>query len=97
MHMPEPDQSVLARRGEIIQRLKTLAPAGPFGEHVIDDERSLRAYESDGLSAYRQLPMVVVLPETVEQISAILSYCNDEGIKVMARLYDPYGVINDGP
>ena len=38
----------------------------------------MRPYESDGLTAYRQLPMVVVLPETTEQVARVLRYCHDE-------------------
>jgi glycolate oxidase len=55
------------------------------GEGVIATERELRPYESDGLTAYRQLPMVVVLPETTEQVAEILRYCHGEGIKVVPR------------
>ncbi|MGC1849431.1 MAG: FAD-linked oxidase C-terminal domain-containing protein, partial [Pseudolabrys sp.] len=47
--------------------------------------RELRPYESDGLTAYRQLPMVVVLPETTDQVAEILRYCHGEGIKVVPR------------
>ena len=45
----------------------------------------MRPYETDGLTAYRQLPMVVVLPETTEQVAEVLRYCHDEGIKVVPR------------
>ena len=45
----------------------------------------MRPYESDGLTAYRALPMVVVLPETTEQVSRVLAYCHREGIKVVPR------------
>ncbi|TIS71629.1 MAG: FAD-binding protein, partial [Mesorhizobium sp.] len=45
----------------------------------------MRAFESDGLTAYRQLPLVVVLPETVAQVSRVLKYCNDRNIRVVPR------------
>src|SRR5215813_1195909 len=45
----------------------------------------MRPYETDGLTAYRCLPMVVVLPSTTEQVSRILAYCQGEGIKVVPR------------
>ena len=45
----------------------------------------MRAFESDGLTAYRQLPLVVVLPETVAQVSRILKYCNERNIRVVPR------------
>ena len=57
--MPEPDRGVLARRGEIVEALRRIVP----GEGVIDHEKELRAFESDGLTAYRQPPMVAVLPK----------------------------------
>src|ERR1041384_6085338 len=79
--MPAPDQSVLARRERIVAGLRAIVP----GEGVIAAERELRPYETDGLTAYRQLPMVVVLPETTQQVAEVLRYCHDEGIKVVPR------------
>ena len=81
LKMPELDQQVLARREGIIGALRRIVP----GEGVIDSPRELVPYESDGLTAYRQTPMVVVLPETTAQVAAILSYCRAEGIKVVPR------------
>lgn len=85
MQMPEPDEAIIAKRPKIIEQLNRIVPAGPFGTNVITDPDGLRAYECDGLSAYRQLPMVVVLPETTAQVSEILKYCLSEGAKVVAR------------
>ena len=85
MHMPSPDQNIIKKRPTIIECLRKIVPPDNFGENVIADTFGLRAYECDGLSAYRQLPMVVVLPKTTEQVSAILKYCDDFGIKVVAR------------
>jgi glycolate oxidase len=79
--MPAPDQSVLARRDRIVAGLRAIVP----GEGVIAAEREMRPYESDGLTAYRQLPMVVVLPETTEQVSRVLAFCHAEHIKVVPR------------
>ena len=81
MLMPKPDESILAKRGEIIARLREIVP----GEGVIAAEDEMRVYESDGLSAYRQMPMIVVLPETTEQVAEILRYCHGEGVKVVPR------------
>ena len=64
--MPQSDETVLARRAEIVAALQRIVP----GEGVIALEHAMRPYESDGLTAYRQLPMVVVLPETTEQVAA---------------------------
>jgi glycolate oxidase len=79
--MPAPDQAVLARRESIVAALRAIVP----GEGVIAAEREMRPYESDGLTAYRQLPMVVVLPETTPQVSRVLAFCHAEGIKVVPR------------
>jgi glycolate oxidase len=79
--MPKPDADVLARRETIVAALRRIVP----GEGVIASEPAMRPYESDGLTAYRALPMVVVLPETTEQVSRILAYCHREGIKVVPR------------
>jgi len=81
VQMPEADGAVLARRQQIVAALRAIVP----GEGVIAAEREMRPYESDGLTAYRQLPMVVVLPETTQQVSAVLRYCHGEGIKVVPR------------
>src|SRR5258707_13051396 len=79
--MPVPDAGVLARREEIVGALRAIVP----GEGVIATEREMRPYESDGLTAYRQLPMVVVLPETTEQVSRVLAFCHAKRIKVGPR------------
>jgi glycolate oxidase len=75
------DQSVLARRAEIAAALRRILPK----DSVIDDETGRRPYETDGLTAYRALPMIVALPETAAQVSAILAYCHANGIKVVPR------------
>ena len=79
--MPVPDQATLDRRAEIVAALRAIVP----GEGVIDDPNALRPYESDGLTAYRQPPMVVVLPETTAQVSAILAWCHANRVKVVPR------------
>ena len=79
--MPTADEAVLARRAQIVADLQAIVP----GEGVISAERAMRPYESDGLTAYKQLPMVVVLPETTEQVAAVLRYCHDNGVRVVPR------------
>src|SRR3954466_4425392 len=81
MEMPAPDVSVIAKRDAIAAALRRIVP----GEGVIVSEPERRAYESDGLTAYRQKPLVVVLPSSVAQVAAVLRYCRDEGIKVVPR------------
>src|SRR5258705_1683472 len=74
-------QAVLDRREPIVSALRAIVP----GEGVIDSAAEMLPYESDGLTAYRQPPMVVVLPDTTEQVSQILKYCFEQGIKVVPR------------
>ena len=81
LHMPEPDAAVLARRGEIAAALRAIVGEGS----VVSDTESLRAYESDGLTAYRQPPMLVALPQTTRQVSQVLRWCHAEGVKVVPR------------
>ena len=79
--MPAPDTATLAKRDRIIAAMRAIVP----GEGVISDADGLRPWESDGLTAYRQPPMLVVLPETVEQVSAVLRWCHAEGVRVVPR------------
>jgi glycolate oxidase len=79
--MPIPDRALLDRRDTIVAALKAIVP----GEGVIATEAAMRPYETDGLTAYRTLPMVVVLPETTDQVSRVLAYCHAENIKVVPR------------
>jgi glycolate oxidase len=79
--MPAADAGTLARRAEILAALSAIVP----GDGVIADEDAMRVYESDGLTAYRQMPFLVVLPETVQQVSRILSWCHANDVKVVPR------------
>lgn len=79
--MPEPDPEVLARRDHLVDDLRRIVP----GEGVVFDDRSLKVFESDGLTAYRQSPMVAVLPETVGQVSQVMKLCQRYGVPVVPR------------
>jgi glycolate oxidase len=79
--MPKPDAATLRRRAEIVADIRQIVP----GEGVVDAVNEMRAFESDGLTAYRQLPLVVVLPETTKQVSKILKYCDERNIRVVPR------------
>ncbi|MCG5237621.1 FAD-linked oxidase C-terminal domain-containing protein [Xanthobacter oligotrophicus] len=81
LRMPDADARVLARRSDIIADLRAIVP----GEGVIAHEREMRPYESDALTAYKQLPLVVVLPSTTAQVAAVLKYCHDNEIRVVPR------------
>jgi glycolate oxidase len=69
------------RRAEIIAGLRALLPA----EAVIGDQISLKPYETDGLTAYRQIPLAVVLPSDEAQVVAVLKFCHAQGIRVIPR------------
>src|SRR5437763_1819289 len=79
--MPRPDDAAIARRHEIAAALRAIIP----GEGVIESPVEMRAYETDGLTACRQPPLVVVLPSTTQQVSRVLRYCYDNKIKVVPR------------
>lgn len=79
--MPLPEQATLARRDELLTRLRAILPEAS----VIADETARRAYECDALVMYRALPLVVVLPETVAQVGAIMALAQEMSVKVVPR------------
>ncbi len=81
MRMPEPNRSVVVRKQGIVDGLRKIVP----GEATIADDAALKAYESDGLTAYRQCPLAVVLPSSTAQVAAVLRYCREQGLKVVPR------------
>ena len=68
-------------RSAVLEELRQVLPANA----LLSDEESLRPYECDALSAYRQLPMAVVLPDSETQIVDILHICRRHGVPVVAR------------
>ncbi len=79
--MPTPNAGVLSRREAIARDLRRLLSR----EQVIAEAEARKAYESDGLAAYAQVPLLVVLPADTEQVSRVLSYCSAQGIAVVPR------------
>ena len=79
--LPSPDLAILQRRNDILRQLKKLAP----GATLITDQEGRRTFETDALTAYRCLPLAVVLPESTEEVSAILRFCHENHIKVVPR------------
>lgn len=78
---PVPDPAILGRRDEIVAGL-----AGIVGERwLVSDGDELRAYETDALTAYRQVPLAVVLPATTDEVSRALAFLNERGVKVIGR------------
>jgi glycolate oxidase len=81
IELPSPDRTVMARRNEIVRELQALVAANA----VIADEEGRRAFETDALTAYRVMPLVVVLPGTTEEVAKVLKYAHANRIKVVAR------------
>ena len=79
--MPKPDEAIISNRSLVIERLRAILPA----DNVLAAESELRAYECDALTMYRQLPLVVALPETVPQVSQIMSLASQMGVKIVPR------------
>src|SRR5215510_6251094 len=79
--MPSPDQAILQHRNELLRELAKLVP----GATLIADQVGRRTFETDALTAYRSLPLAVLLPGSTEEVSAILRFCHDNHIKVVPR------------
>ena len=87
------------QRQELAEIFRRILPESS----VIDQTTSLKAYECDGLSAYRQQPLLVLLPETIEQVQGIMKICHQHQLPVVTRgagtglsggaLPDPEGIV----
>ncbi len=66
---------------DLIKQMQTILPS----DAVLFEQEDLKPFECDGLSAYRQVPMMVVLPETEAQVRDILLLCRRENVAVVAR------------
>jgi glycolate oxidase len=81
LSLPSPDLAILQRRNDILKQLKKLVPDAI----LISDQEGRRTFETDALTAYRCLPLAVVLPESTEEVSAILRFCHENHVKVVPR------------
>ena len=79
--MPKIDKKILSNKETIVKKLKEITNSN----NVLSHESELIPYETDALTAYKQIPLVVVLPETTHEVSEILKYCNNEKIKIVPR------------
>ena len=83
--MPQQHKNNVAQikkaRNELVRALSKILPP----ESLLVDEEDLRPFECDGLAVYRQLPMAVVLPETIEQVQSIMRLCHQQQVPVVAR------------
>ncbi len=69
------------RRADLATKLRPVVS----GHHVLSSDEELKPYECDGLAAYRVVPLLVVLPGSVEEVQAVLRICHAEGVAVVAR------------
>ncbi len=81
MEMPAPNQNVLSRKSQIVERLQSVLPIGA----VIHTESEVRAYECDALTAYKCPPLCAVLPTSTEEVAAVLKLCHEMGVPVVPR------------
>jgi glycolate oxidase len=81
LRMPAPEAAILDKRDTIVARLRGIVKPA----NVLANEREMRPYECDALIMYRQLPMVVVLPETVAEVSAVMALAAELNVKVVPR------------
>ena len=81
LQMPKVEKSIISNKDKIISEIERIVNP----ENVLSHQDEIKPYETDALSAYRQTPLLVVLPETVDEVSKVLQYCNKNKIKVVPR------------
>ena len=81
MEMPPPNPTILGNKQVLMSRMRQVLPF----DSLIDDPAELIAYECDGLSAYRCVPLAVVLPHTTEQVAAAMAICHEFNVPVVPR------------
>ena len=81
MQMPPAEQRIIEQRKSLIIAFSKVVGS----ENVLEDETSLRTYDSDGLTAYKQLPMLVVLPANTAEVSAVMAICGERKVKIVPR------------
>ena len=69
------------QKQELLRQILEIIPPGS----VLSDPEDLKPYESDGLTAYRRMPMIVVMPDTEDQVAHLLALCHETGTPVVAR------------
>lgn len=78
---PKPDADIMSRRSHIIDGLLALLPK----DCVITSEDERRPYETDAFTAYRNMPLAVVLPRNTQEVSAVLTYCRKQQVPIIPR------------
>ena len=77
----EPRSDIMDKRDMICGDLIDLLPKGC----VVTDPRELKPFETDAFTAYRRMPLAVVLPENTKQVAAVMKYCHRYGVPIVAR------------
>jgi glycolate oxidase len=81
LQMPKVEQSILSNKDKIVFDIGKILKK----ENILSHDDEVKPYETDALAAYKQTPLIVALPETVEEVSEVLKYCNNNKIKVVPR------------
>jgi glycolate oxidase len=79
IQLPEPDADVLDRRDALVADLQKVS------RNVVTDPIGLEVFENDALTAYRNVPLAVVLPTSTEEVSRVLRFCHDNNLNVLPR------------
>jgi len=79
--MPKIDRATISLKDRIVEKFKKITKQ----ENVLSTADEIKPYETDALSAYKEKPLIVVLPENTSEVSEILAYCNENKIKVVPR------------
>ena len=79
--LPKIDKSTIHKKDYIVKSLQKITNTN----NVLSHGDEVKPYETDALAAYKQTPLVVVLPENTKEVSKILKFCNDENIKIIPR------------
>ena len=81
LQMPKIEKSIILKKDKIVSDIGKIVKQ----ENILSHDDEVKPYETDALAAYKQAPLLVVLPETVKEVSAVLRYCNENKIKVVPR------------
>ena len=73
--------ALMSKKSQLLHQLRTCLPAAA----ILSQAEDLHPYECDGLSAYRLMPLLVLLPECIEQVQAILKHCYELAVPVVVR------------
>ena len=76
LQMPKVEKSIISNKDKIVSDIGKIIKE----ENILSHNDEIKPYETDALAAYKHVPLVVVLPETVEEVSAVFKYCNENKI-----------------